>query len=163
MLFYILATSPSIVLCYRYTVALRSELLALVPTFIRRARKLHLITLYPLQVCGIVLALPILLNVNTMVPQHELLIARAIQIQSNITSTGITNMTDSLVSHAKDVNESNLELFKICTASPNLGCDNAMKIILKDCVTYPHYVATHIPSCDDSRLFSYLIVRELIN
>ncbi|MFY9566471.1 MAG: hypothetical protein WBM37_13875 [Nitrososphaeraceae archaeon] len=136
--------------------------MSLVPTFIRRACTLHLITLYPLQVYGIILALPILLNVNTMVPQHELLMARAIQIQSNVTSTDITNMTDSLVSHAKEVNESNLELFKICTASPNLECDNAMIIIHNDCVTYPQYVATHIPSCDDSRLISYLIARELI-
>ena len=61
-----------------------------------------------------------------MVPQHELLMARAIQIQSNGTSTDITNMTDSLVSHAEEVNESNLELIKICTASPNLECDNDM-------------------------------------
>ena len=103
-----------------------------------------------------------LLNVSTMVPQLELLMARAIQIQSNVTLTDITNMTNSLVSHAEDVNESNLELFKICTASPNLECDNTMIIIHNDCVIYPQYVATHIPSCDDSRLISYLIARELI-
>jgi hypothetical protein len=27
---------------------------------------------------------------------------------------------------------------------------------------YPAHVATHIPSCGDSRLFSYLVVRELL-
>lgn len=98
-----------------------------------------------------------------MVPQHELLMARAIQIQSNGTSTVITNMTDSLVSHAEEVNKSNLELIKICTASPNLECDNNMINIHNDCIAYPEYVATHISSCDDSRLISYIIARELIN
>jgi hypothetical protein len=36
-----------------------------------------------------------------------------------------------------------------------------MITIYNDCAAYPAYVAMHIPSCGDSRLFSYLVVREL--
>jgi hypothetical protein len=71
-------------------------------------------------------------------------------------------MRNTIIPQAQDINESNLELIKICTASPNLECDNTMIIIHNDCIAYPEYVATHIPSCDDSRLISYLIARGLL-
>jgi hypothetical protein len=81
---------------------------------------------------------------------------------NNTTTTDMTNMTNSIIPQAREVNEANSELIKICTDSPNASCDNTMKIIYSDCVAYPAYVATHIPSCGDSKLFSYLVVRELL-
>jgi hypothetical protein len=72
------------------------------------------------------------------------------------------NLRNTIIPQAEEVNEANSELIKICTDSPNASCDNTMKIIYNDCVAYPAYVATHIPSCGDSKLFSYLAVRELL-
>jgi hypothetical protein len=84
------------------------------------------------------------------------------QQEQNNTTTDMMNLRNSIIPEAEEVNEANSELIKICTDSPNAGCDNTMKIIYNDCVAYPAYVATHIPSCGDSKLFSYLAVRELL-
>jgi hypothetical protein len=108
------------------------------------------------------LALPILLISSIIIFQHELLLAKAQQEQSNATAADMANLRNTIIPQAREVNESNLELIKICTASPNLECDNTMIIIHNDCIAYPAYVATHIPSCDDSRLISYLIARGLL-
>src|SRR5215207_3395244 len=108
------------------------------------------------------LALPILLISSIIIFQHELLLAKAQQEQSNATAADMANLRNTIIPQAREVNESNLELIKICTASPNPECDNTMIIIHNDCVAYPAYVATHIPSCDDSRLISYLIARGLL-
>ena len=109
------------------------------------------------------LALPILLISSIIIFQHELLLANAQQEQSNATTAAdMANLRNTIIPQAQEVNESNLELIKICTASPNIECDNTMIIVLNDCVAYPAYVATHIPSCDDSRLISYLIARGLL-
>ena len=98
-----------------------------------------------------------------------MILAEAQQQKSNTTTTTTTTtatdlakMRNTIIPQAQDINELNLELIKICTASPNLECDNTMIIIHNDCVAYPGYVATHIPSCDDSRLISYLIARGLL-
>jgi hypothetical protein len=74
----------------------------------------------------------------------------------------MTNMTNSIIPQAREVNEANSELIKICVSAPNSECDNTMRIIHNDCIAYPAYVDTHIPSCDDSRLISYLIARGLL-
>jgi hypothetical protein len=105
----------------------------------------------------------ILLISSIIIPQYELLV-EAQQEQSNTTTaTDLAKMrNNTIIPQAQDINESNLELIKICTASPNLECDNTMIIIHNDCIAYPEYVATHIPSCDDSRLISYLIARGLL-
>jgi ATP-dependent helicase YprA (DUF1998 family) len=84
------------------------------------------------------------------------------QQEQNNTTTDKMNLRNSIIPEAEEVNEANSELIKICTDSPNAGCDKTMKIIYNDCVAYPAYVATHIPSCGDSKLFSYLVVRELL-
>ena len=88
--------------------------------------------------------------------------AQGQQEQNNATATDMANLRNSIISQAEEVNEANLELIKICTDSPNTRCDNTMIIIYNDCVAYPAFVATHIPSCGDSRLFSYLVARELL-
>lgn len=111
--------------------------------------------------------LPILLIFSIIIIQCELLVilAEAQQQKSNTTTTTATDlakMRNTIIPQAQDINELNLELIKICTASPNLECDNTMIIIHNDCVAYPGYVAIHIPSCDDSRLISYLIARGLL-
>lgn len=114
---------------------------------------------------GVILTLPILLITNAIVPQEEpsFLLAGAQQEQNNTTTTtDMTNMTNSIIPQAREVNEANSELIKICVSAPNPECDNTMIIIHNDCVAYPQYVATHIPSCDDSRLISYLIARGLL-
>jgi hypothetical protein len=94
-----------------------------------------------------------------------LILAEAQQEQSKTTTTA-TDLAEmrnnAIIPQAQDVNESNLELIKICTASPNLECDKNMINIHKDCIAYPEYVTTHIPSCDDTRLISYLMVRGLL-
>ena len=84
------------------------------------------------------------------------------QQEQNNTTTDMMNLRNSIIPEAEEVNEANSELIKICTDSPNAGCDNTMKIIYNDCVAYPAFVATHIPSCGDSKLFSYLAVRGLL-
>ena len=92
-------------------------------------------------------------------------LVEAQQEQSNntTTATDLTKMrNNAIIPQAQNINESNLELIKICTASPNLECDNNMINIHNDCIAYPEYVATHISSCDDSRLISYLISRGLL-
>jgi hypothetical protein len=118
------------------------------------------ITLYRV----ILILLPIFLINNAIVPQEKLslLMAQGQQGQDNASATDMTNLRNSIIPQAKEVNEANLELIKICTDSPNPECDNTMIIIYNDCVAYPAFVATHIPSCGDSRLFSYLVVRELL-
>jgi hypothetical protein len=108
---------------------------------------------------GITLTLLILLISNATVPQQELLLLFAQGQQQNNTTT---NMTNTIIPSANEVNEANLELIKICVSSPNPGCDNTMIIIHNDCIAYPEYVAIHIPSCEDSRLISYLVARGLL-
>jgi hypothetical protein len=108
------------------------------------------------------IALPILLISSIIIFQHELLLAKAQQEQSNATGADMANLRNTIIPQAREVNESNLELIKICTASPNLECDNNMINIHNDCIAYPEYVATHISSCDDSRLISYLIARGIL-
>ena len=83
------------------------------------------------------------------------------QAQNNATKD-MTDMRNAIVPQAEQVDEANSELIKICTASPNPGCDNTMIIIHNDCIAYPEYVGIHIPSCNDSRLLSYLIARGLL-
>ena len=115
---------------------------------------------------AVYLVLPILLIFSIIIIQCELLVILAEAQQQKNTTTTATDLAkmrnNTIIPQAQDVNESNLELIKICTASPNLECDNTMIIIHNDCVAYPGYVATHIPSCDDSRLISYLIARGLL-
>ena len=84
------------------------------------------------------------------------------QQEQNNTTTDMMNLRNSIIPEAQEVNEANSELIKICTDSPNASCDNTIKIIYNDCVAYPAFVATHIPSCGDSKLFSYLAVRGLV-
>ena len=83
------------------------------------------------------------------------------QAQNNATKD-MTDMRNAIVPQAEQVDKANSELIKICTASPNPGCDNTMIIIHNDCLAYPEYVEIHIPSCNDSRLLSYLIARGLL-
>src|ERR687898_3268339 len=118
------------------------------------------ITLYRV----ILIVLPIFLINNAIVPQEKLslLMAQGQQGQNNASATDMINLRNSIIPQAEKLNEANSELIKICTDSPNAGCDNTMIIIYNDCVAYPAYVAPHIPSCGDSRLFSYLIARELL-
>ena len=82
------------------------------------------------------------------------------QGQNNATKE--KDMRNAIVPQAEQVDEANSELIKICTISPNPGCDNTMIIIHNDCIAYPEYVGIHIPSCNDSRLLSYLIARGLL-
>jgi hypothetical protein len=84
------------------------------------------------------------------------------QAQNNATKD-VKEMRNTIVPQAEQVDEANSELIKICTASPNPGCDNTMIIIHNDCIAYPEYVGIHIPSCIDSRLLSYLIARGLLS
>jgi hypothetical protein len=118
------------------------------------------ITLYRV----ILILLPIFLINNAIVPQEKLslLMAQGQQGQDNASATDMENLRNSIIPQAEEVNEANLELIKICTDSPNARCDNTMIIIYNDCIAYPAFVATHIPSCGDSRLFSYLVARELL-
>jgi hypothetical protein len=122
---------------------------------------LHLkeITLYLL----ILISLPILFT-NAFVPQEKpsLLMAQGQQEQNNTSATDMENLRNTIIPQAEEVNEANSQLIKICTDSPNARCDDTMIIIYNDCVAYPAFVATHIPSCGDSRLFSYLVARELL-
>jgi hypothetical protein len=108
--------------------------------------------------------LPIFLINNAIVPQEKLssLMAQGQQGQDNASATDLENLRKTIIPQAEEVNEANSQLIKICTDSPNSECDNTMITIYNDCVAYPAYVATHIPSCGDSRLFSYLVVRELL-
>jgi hypothetical protein len=108
--------------------------------------------------------LPIFLFNNAIVPQEKLslLMAQEQQGQDNATATDMENLRNKIIPQAEEVNEANSQLIKICSDSPNSECDNTMIIIYNDCKAYPAYVATHIPSCGDSRLFSYLVVRELL-
>jgi hypothetical protein len=117
------------------------------------------ITLYLL----ILISLPILFT-NVLVPQERpsLLMAQGQQEQNNTSATDMENLRNTIIPQAEEVNEANSQLIKICTDSPNARCDDTMIIIYNDCVAYPAFVATHIPSCGDSRLFSYLVARELL-
>jgi hypothetical protein len=87
------------------------------------------------------------------VPQEKLM-AQGQRGQDNASATEMMNLRKTIIPQAEKVNEANSELINICTDSPNASCDNTMKIIYNDCVAYPAYVATHIPSCGDSKLFS---------
>lgn len=106
--------------------------------------------------------LTLLLSV-IMITQDDsvLALAEGQHEQENASATDMTGIRNSIIPQAEEVNKSNMELIKICTASPNPGCDNTMIIIHNDCIAYPAFVATHISSCNDSRLFSYLIARGL--
>jgi hypothetical protein len=117
------------------------------------------ITLYLL----ILISLPILFT-NALVPQEKpsLLMAQGQQEQNNTSATDMENLRNTIIPQAEEVNEANSQLIKICTDSPNARCDDTMIIIYNDCVAYPAFVATHIPSCGDTRLFSYLVARELL-
>ena len=88
--------------------------------------------------------------------------AQGQQEQNNTSATDMENLRKRIIPQAEQVNEANSQLIKICTDSPNARCDDTMIIIYNDCVAYPAFVATHIPSCGDSRLFSYLVARELL-
>jgi hypothetical protein len=120
------------------------------------------------RLCTVYLVSLILLISSNIVIQAKLLIflVEAQQEQSNNSTTTATDLAkmrnNTIIPQAQDINESNLELIKICTASPNLECDNNMINIHNDCIAYPQYVATHISSCDDSRLISYIIARGLL-
>ena len=104
----------------------------------------------------------LLLSVIIKVQDDSLLeLAEGQQEQENASATDMTSIRNSIIPQAEEVNKLNTELIKICTVSPNTGCDNTMIIIHNDCIAYPAFVATHIPSCNDSRLFSYLIARGL--
>jgi hypothetical protein len=113
---------------------------------------------------GIFFILPIFLITNAIASQEKLLLLRAQgqQGQDNASATDMESLRNTIIPQAEEVNEANSELIKICTDSPNAGCDDTMIIIYNDCVAYPAFVATHIPSCGDSRLFSYLVARELL-
>lgn len=115
------------------------------------------ITLYLL----ILILVPIFLIANSIVFQEKLM-ARGQQEQNNASATDLENLRNTIIPEAEEVNEANSELIKICTDSPNSECDNTMITIYNDCRAYPAYVATHIPSCGDSKLFSYLIARGLL-
>ena len=112
----------------------------------------------------VLISLPILSNIDALVPQEKLslLIAQGQQEQNNASATDMENLRKRIIPQAEQVNEANSQLIKICTDSPNARCDDTMIIIYNDCVAYPAFVATHIPSCGDSRLFSYLVARELL-
>ena len=112
----------------------------------------------------LILILPIFLITNAITSQEKLslLNAQGQQEQDNASATDVENLRNTIKPQAEEVNKANSELIKICTDSPNPECDNTMIIIYNDCVAYPAFVATHIPSCGDSRLFSYLVVRELL-
>ncbi|HEX5976426.1 MAG TPA: hypothetical protein VFY68_04065 [Nitrososphaeraceae archaeon] len=111
-----------------------------------------------------IMLLPIFLINNTLVPQEKLplLMAQGQQGQDNTSATDMENLRNKIIPEAEEVNEANSQLIKICSDPPNTECANTMIIIYNDCKAYPAYVATHIPSCGDSRLFSYLAVRELL-
>jgi hypothetical protein len=109
--------------------------------------------------------LPIFLVNIAIVPQENLSLLMAQgqqQGQDNASATDMENLTKTIIPQAEEVNEANSQLIKICADSPNSECDNTMIAIYNDCKAYPAYVATHIPSCGDSRLLSYLLVRELL-
>jgi hypothetical protein len=113
-------------------------------------------------VVNIVLLTVLFSNITTVV-QQQFMLARAQQNQSNSAAGDIESTRDRIIPQAQEVNESNMELIKICTTSPNPECDNTMIIIHNDCIAYPSFVASHVPSCDDSRLISYLLARGLWN
>jgi hypothetical protein len=92
----------------------------------------------------------------------SLVMAQRQQGENNASANNMTNLRNTIIPQAEEVNAANSELIKICTNSPNAGCDNTMIVIYNDCIAYPAFVAKHIPSCGDSRLFSYLVVRELL-
>jgi uncharacterized protein YpmS len=117
------------------------------------------ITLYLL-----ILVSLLILFTNVLVPQERpsLLMAQGQQEQNNTSATDMENLRNTIIPQAEEVNEANSQLIKICTDSPNARCDDTMIIIYNDCIAYPAFVATHIPSCGDSRLFSYLVARELL-
>jgi hypothetical protein len=112
----------------------------------------------------ILILLPIFLISNAIFPQEKIvqLMAQGQQGANNASATDMMNLRNTIIPQAEEVNEANSELIKICTDSPNAGCDNTMIIIYNDCVVYPAFVAKHIPTCGDSRLFSYLVARELL-
>jgi hypothetical protein len=121
-----------------------------------------------LQLCTVYLVSLILSISSIIIIQAEPLVflVEAEQEQDNNDTTTATDLTkmrnDAIIPQAQNINKSNSELIKICIASPNLECDNNMINIHNDCIAYPEYVATHISSCDDSRLISYLIARGLL-
>jgi hypothetical protein len=97
----------------------------------------------------LILILPIFLITNAIASPEKLslLMAQEQQEQDNTSATDMENLRNTIKPQAEEVNEANSELIKICTDSPNTECDNRMIIIYNDCVAYPAFVATHIPSC----------------
>lgn len=120
------------------------------------------------RLCTVNLVSLVLFISSVIIIQAGLLVfwVEAQQEQSNNNTTTATDLAkmrnNTIIPQTQDINESNLELIKICTASPNLECDNNMINIHNDCIAYPEYVATQISSCDDSRLISYMIARGLL-
>lgn len=123
--------------------------LPLVPILYKRimsSSSNHLHDLKDVTFHGIILALPILLITNAIVPQHELSLFRAQgqQEQNNTTTTDMANLRNTIIPEAEEVNEANSELMKMCVSAPNPECDNTMVIIHNDCIAYPEFVATHV-------------------
>jgi hypothetical protein len=120
------------------------------------------------QLCTVYLVSLILFISSITIIQAELPVffVEAQQEQGSNNTTTATDLTkmrnNAIIPQAQNINKSNSELIKICTASPNLECDNNIINIHNDCIAYPEYVAIHISSCDDSRLISYLIARGLL-
>ena len=73
---------------------------------------------------------------NFIMDQQEFLLAGAQQEQNNSPATDMNNMRNRIIPQAQEVNESNLELIKICSVSPNSECDYIMMIIQYDCIAY---------------------------
>jgi hypothetical protein len=119
------------------------------------------------QLCTVYLVSLISIISSIIIIQAEPLVflveAQQEQDSNTTTTTDLTEMrNNAIIPQAQNINESNSELIEICTASPNLECDNNIINIHNDCIAYPEYVAKHISSCDDSRLISYLIARGLL-
>jgi hypothetical protein len=110
----------------------------------------------------ILLPITLINNANVLQERPSLPLAQGQEGQDNASAIDMLNLRNTIIPQAEEVNEANSELIKICSDSPNSQCDSTMIIIYNDCKAYPAYVAMHIPSCGDSRLFSYLIARELL-
>ena len=151
-----------------FTIFCRSLLRLAQLYFIRGLKLVLLINLYLKDIFlygASFILLPIFLVNIAIVPQENLSLLMAQgqqQGQDNASATDMENLTKTIIPQAEEVNKANSQLIKICADSPNSECDNTMIAIYNDCKAYPAYVATHIPSCGDSRLLSYLLVRELL-
>jgi biopolymer transport protein ExbD len=99
-----------------------------------------------LKLCTVYLVVLILFISSIVVIQVEILVflVEAQLEQSNNNTTPAADLAkmrnNAIIPQAHDINESNLELIKLCTVSPNLECDNNMINIHNDCIAYPEYV-----------------------